>query len=121
MKSYFEDVKNPNPPKGRYCDHIKAINKLMMELMSLKNQAKLSVVNSKITIQLHEIRWVGAMELALCDNEMETDIRKASLPTQTRKFFRTAEMEEEVLFRCTFKTATEKSAQREGLEFRLMF
>ena len=36
VKSYYEDPKNPNSPKGRYCDHIKAINKLMVVLMSLK-------------------------------------------------------------------------------------
>ena len=36
LKSYYEDPKNPNSRKGRYCNHIKAINKLMVELMSLK-------------------------------------------------------------------------------------
>ena len=76
VKSYYEDPKNPNSPKGRYCDHIKAINKLMVELMSLKNRAKLSVVTSKIPIRLHEIRWAGAMELALRFNEMKNDIRR---------------------------------------------
>ena len=97
VKSYYEDPKNPNSPKGRYCDHIKAINKLMVELMSLKNRAKLYVVTSKIPIRLHEIRWAGAMELALRFNEMKNDIRRASLPAETRKLFLTAEMEEEIL------------------------
>ena len=46
------------------CDHIKAINKLIMELMSFKNWAKISVVTAKIPIRLHEIIWAGAMGLA---------------------------------------------------------
>ena len=69
----------------------------MVELMWLKNRAKLSVVTSKIPIRLHEIRWAGAMELALRFNGMKNDIRRASLPTETRKLFLTAKMEEEVL------------------------
>ena len=31
VKSYYEDPKDPNSPKGLYCDHIKSINKLMVE------------------------------------------------------------------------------------------
>ena len=69
----------------------------MVELMSLKNWAKLSVVTSKILIRLHEIRWAGLMELALRFNEMKNDIRRASLPAETQKLFLTAEMEEEIL------------------------
>ena len=36
VKSYYKDPKNLNSPKGPYCDHIKAINKLMVEVMLLK-------------------------------------------------------------------------------------
>ena len=76
---------------------IQIIQTLVLKLMSLKNRAKLSVVTSKIPIRLHEIRWAGAMELALRFNEMKNDIRRASLPAETRKLFLTAEMEKKIL------------------------
>ena len=69
----------------------------MVELMSLKNRAKLSVVTSKIPIPLHEIRLLGAIESVLRFNKLTNDIRRASLPAETRKLFLTAEMEEEIL------------------------
>ena len=65
--------------------------------MSLKNRAKPSAVTSKIPIRLHEIRWAGARELVLRFNEIKNDIRRASLPAETRKLFLTAEVDEEVL------------------------
>ena len=37
------------------------------------------------------------MELALRYNDIKNDIRRSSLPAETRKLFLTAEMEEEVL------------------------
>ena len=39
----------------------------------------------------------GATELALLFNEMKNDIKRASLPAETRKLFLTAEIEEEIL------------------------
>ena len=94
VKTYYEDPKNPDGPKSLYSEHIKAVNKLMVDLMSLKNRAKLSVVTDKVPIRLHEIRWAGARNLALRYNEIKNDMRSASLPLETRKLFLNAEMEE---------------------------
>ena len=50
VKGYYKDLKNLNSQKGRYCDHIKAINKLVVELMLLKNRRKVSIMISKIPV-----------------------------------------------------------------------
>ena len=58
-----------------YYPHIKAVNNLMVNLMTLKNRAKLAMVTQKAPIRLHEIRWVGAHAMLHRQQEFETCIR----------------------------------------------
>ena len=79
-----------------YYPHIKAVNNLMVNLMTLKNRAKLAMVTQKAPIRLHEIRWVGAHAMLHRQQEFETCIRAAALPIETRRLFISATMNEEI-------------------------
>ena len=90
VKTYYQDEAAPYHP------HIKAVNDLIVNLMTLKNRGKLAMVTKKAPIRLHEIRWVGAHAMLHRHQEFEACIRAAALLIETRRLFISPTMSEEI-------------------------